>query len=584
MPSNPEYDSLEDVLKKVSLANYIQHHWQPLKKIGSEYKTICPFHDDKNPSLSVNDEKGLYYCYSCKAGGNLITFIKDFKNLNSQEAIKEIEDFFNIKISTTNYNIPDDSNKKNKLFSINNLIAELYNKFLSTNKSGVKAISYLKSRGFDDEDIKENMIGFAPDSWNFLSSFVKNKIEKLDVLEDLGLVKKKEDSNNFFDFFRNRIIFPIKNRQGMIVGFAGRSIDNSNPKYLNSKESIIFSKRKVLFGIDKFDKLKGKKPKFVLLVEGYTDVLMLNKIGFYNVVASMGTSLTLEHSNEIKKFSDKIIINFDSDKAGIDAAFKSIEPLFENNFDVYKLDLPHGQDPCEYIQKNGSDAFLNLLNTSVSIIDSFIDYSKQQYLNKEKSLNYIISDFTTKVSLVRDIFNRDLMINKFISAFSLSKRELENKIYIQENQPIDSKFNDEKNINDPNDIALKILLENVELRSKYFLECIKDNSDKRYEKIIRLLENNINMDPSGLISVGSSEESNIISNLLFAKITIDGDPIKKEKTLHDCIKKIKIESLKEKKRRINMKLNHQSEITSDEEHKLLMMLQEIIEEEKNLKN
>lgn len=584
MPSNPEYDSLEDVLKKVSLANYIQHHWQPLKKIGSEYKTICPFHDDKNPSLSVNDEKGLYYCYSCKAGGNLITFIKDFKNLNSQEAIKEIEDFFNIKISTTNYNIPDDSNKKNKLFSINNLIAELYNKFLSTNKSGAKAISYLKSRGFDDEDIKENMIGFAPDSWNFLSSFVKNKIEKLDVLEDLGLVKKKEDSNNFFDFFRNRIIFPIKNRQGMIVGFAGRSIDNSNPKYLNSKESIIFSKRKVLFGIDKFDKLKGKKPKFVLLVEGYTDVLMLNKIGFYNVVASMGTSLTLEHSNEIKKFSDKIIINFDSDKAGIDAAFKSIEPLFENNFDVYKLDLPHGQDPCEYIQKNGSDAFLNLLNTSVSIIDSFIDYSKQQYLNKEKSLNYIISDFTTKVSLVRDIFNRDLMINKFISAFSLSKRELENKIYIQENQPIDSKFNDEKNINDPNDIALKILLENVELRSKYFLECIKDNSDKRYEKIIRLLENNINMDPSGLISVGSSEESNIISNLLFAKITIDGDPIKKEKTLHDCIKKIKIESLKEKKRRINMKLNHQSEITSDEEHKLLMMLQEIIEEEKNLKN
>ena len=117
------------------------------------------------------------------------------------------------------------------------------------------------------------MIGFAPDSWNFLSSFVKNKIEKLNVLEDLGLVKKKEGPI-IFDFFRNRIIFPIKNRQGVIIGFAGRSIDNSNPKYLNSKESIIFSKRKVLFGIDKFDKLKGKKPKFVLLVEGYTDVLM----------------------------------------------------------------------------------------------------------------------------------------------------------------------------------------------------------------------------------------------------------------------------------------------------------------------
>ena len=584
MPSDLEYDSLEDVLKKVSLAKYIEHNWQPLKKIGSEYKTLCPFHDDKNPSLSVNDEKGLYYCYSCKAGGNLITFIKEFKNYSSQEAIKEIENFFNIKISVTNYNIPDDSNKKNKLFSVNTLIAELYNKFLLTNKSGAKAINYLKSRGFDDEDIKENMIGFAPDSWNFLSTFVKNKIEKLEILDELGLVKKKENSNNFFDFFRNRIIFPIKNRQGTIVGFAGRSIDNSNPKYLNSKESIIFSKRKVLFGIDKFNKLKGKKPKFVLLVEGYTDVLMLNKIGFYNTVASMGTSLTLEHSNEIKKFSDKIIINFDSDKAGVDAAFKSIEPLFENNFDVYKLDLPNGQDPCEYIEKNGKDAFLNLLNASVSIIDSFIDYSKQQYLEKEKSLNNIILDFTTKISLVRDVFNRDLMINKFISAFSLSKNELENKIKIQENQPISSKFDDEKNINDPIDIVLKILLETIELRSKYLLEFVKDNSDERYEKIIILLEDNINMDPSSLISISNSEESNIISNLLFAKTNIDSDPIKKEKTLQDCIKKIKIDSLKEKKRRINMKLNHQSEITSDEEHKLLILLQKIIDEEKNLKN
>ena len=584
MPSNPEYDSLEDVLKKVSLAKYIEHNWQPLKKIGSEYKTLCPFHDDKNPSLSVNDEKGLYYCYSCKAGGNLITFIKEFKNYSSQEAIKEIENFFNIKISVTNYNIPDNSNKKNKLFSVNALIAELYSKFLLTNKSGAKAVSYLKSRGFDDEDIRENMIGFAPDSWNFLSAFVKNKIEKLDILDELGLVKKKENSNNFFDFFRNRIIFPIKNRQGTIVGFAGRSFDNSNPKYLNSKESIIFSKRKVLFGIDKFNKLKGKKPKFVLLVEGYTDVLMLNKIGFNNAVASMGTSLTLEHSNEIKKFSDKIIINFDSDKAGVDAAFKSIEPLFENNFDVYKLDLPDGQDPCEYIQKNGKDAFLNLLNASVSIIDSFIDYSKLQYLDKEKSLNSIISDFTTKISLVRDVFNRDLMINKFISAFSLSKNELENKIKIQENQPTSSRFDEEKNINAPIDIALKILLENVELRNKYFLECVKDNSDERYKKIIRLLEDNINMEPSSLITISNSEESNIISNLLFAKTTIDSDPIKKEKTLQDCIKKIKIESLKEKKRRINMKLNHQSEIASDEEHKLLMLLQNIIEEEKNLKN
>ena len=372
MPSSKENISLEDILKKTSLVKYIEHNWQPLKKVGSEYKTLCPFHDDSNPSLSVNDEKGVYYCYSCKAGGNIITFIKDFKNLNSKEAINEIGSFFNIKVSNIKIDFEDNQERKNYLINLNSSVADLYNKFLIKKDVASKAIEYLKSRGFNQQDIETNQIGFAPDSWDFLPSFVKNDKNKLGALEELGLVKKKDETGKYYDFFRNRIIFPIKNRQGTILGFAGRSIDDSTPKYLNSKESIVFSKRKVLYGIDKFNNFKGTKPKFVFLVEGYTDVLMMNKIGIYNTVASMGTSLTLDHASEIKKFSDKIIINFDSDKAGLDAAFKSIEPLFENNFDVYKLNLPDGLDPCDFITSRGKDAFLDLVKQSDSIIDSFI--------------------------------------------------------------------------------------------------------------------------------------------------------------------------------------------------------------------
>ncbi len=583
MPSSKENISLEDILKKTSLVKYIEHNWQPLKKVGSEYKTLCPFHDDSNPSLSVNDEKGVYYCYSCKAGGNIITFIKDFKNLNSKEAINEIGSFFNIKVSNIKIDFEDNQERKNYLINLNSSVADLYNKFLIKKDVASKAIEYLKSRGFNQQDIETNQIGFAPDSWDFLPSFVKNDKNKLGALEELGLVKKKDETGKYYDFFRNRIIFPIKNRQGIILGFAGRSIDDSTPKYLNSKESIVFSKRKVLYGIDKFNNFKGTKPKFVFLVEGYTDVLMMNKIGIYNTVASMGTSLTLDHASEIKKFSDKIIINFDSDKAGLDAAFKSIEPLFENNFDVYKLNLPDGLDPCDFITSRGKDAFLDLVKQSDSIIDSFIEFSKQQYLDKDISLNNIILDFISKVSCVKDIFNRDLMINKFISAFGLSKNELEKKIIENQNEKDINHSSKEKELTTTIDIILKLLLESKELRSLEIINSIKNHVISNHSEILTLLEENIDSDPSILISISNDNLSKKISDLLFTKIAIDNDIVKQKKMLDDCLIKLKLEDLKERKRRINMRLNYQSELNVDEEKRLLNELQKIIESEKKLK-
>ena len=583
MPSSKENISLEDILKKTSLVKYIEHNWQPLKKVGSEYKTLCPFHDDSNPSLSVNDEKGVYYCYSCKAGGNIITFIKDFKNLNSKEAINEIGSFFNIKVSNIKIDFEDNQERKNYLINLNSSVADLYNKFLIKKDVASKAIEYLKSRGFNQQDIETNQIGFAPDSWDFLPSFVKNDKNKLGALEELGLVKKKDETDKYYDFFRNRIIFPIKNRQGTILGFAGRSIDDSTPKYLNSKESIVFSKRKVLYGIDKFNNFKGTKPKFVFLVEGYTDVLMMNKIGIYNTVASMGTSLTLDHASEIKKFSDKIIINFDSDKAGLDAAFKSIEPLFENNFDVYKLNLPDGLDPCDFITSRGKDAFLDLVKQSDSIIDSFIEFSKQQYLDKNISLNNIILDFISKVSCVKDIFNRDLMTNKFISAFGLSKNELEKKIIENQNEKDINHSSKEKELTTTIDIILKLLLESKELRSLEIINSIKNHVISNHTEILTLLEENIDSDPSILISISNDNLSKKISDLLFTKIAIDNDIVKQKKMLDDCLIKLKLEDLKERKRRINMRLNYQSELNVDEEKRLLNELQKIIESEKKLK-
>ena len=428
MPSEKEYIALEDILSKASITKYIETNWSSLRKVGSNHITLCPFHDDKKPSLSISEEKGLYHCFSCKAGGNLITFVKEFKNISSGEAIKDICDFFDIKFEYKGLSVKDNTKKVSQLIKLNSIIAKLYNKVLIEGKSSKMAIEYLKERGFSKKDIIDNEIGLAPESWDFLVKFIDQKNLNQGYSEEIGLIKKKEINNSYFDFFRNRIIFPIKNRQGSIIAFAGRSLNNDEPKYLNSKESQIFSKRRILYGTNKFSLLKGKKPKFVYIVEGYTDVLMMNKIGINNVVASMGTSLTNEHANEISKLSDKVVLIFDSDEAGLNASFKSIDPLFANGIDVYKLSLPDSFDPCDFIKTNGKSAFIDILKHVQPIMDSYIEYLKIQYLEKNKALNSIINEFLSKLIYVSDVFKKDIIINNFCSTFSITKIQIEKKI------------------------------------------------------------------------------------------------------------------------------------------------------------
>ena len=274
MSPNDSYQDKEDILSKTSIKEYIDKNWSECKKSGSGYKVLCPFHDDKSPSMHINDEKGLYHCFVCKAGGNLVQFIKEFKNLTYPETLEEISNFFNIKIPKRNYKPVGEIGLDKKMFDFNKKISLYFKRCLSDEQANLKAIKYLKSRGFSREDIEENSLGFAPDSWDSITKMVQDKKELLNIALSLGLIIKKDGKEDFFDFFRNRIIFPIKNRQGNILGFAGRTIGDDKAKYINSKESEIFSKRKVLYGLGNFNKLNGRKPKYIFIVEGYTDVLM----------------------------------------------------------------------------------------------------------------------------------------------------------------------------------------------------------------------------------------------------------------------------------------------------------------------
>ena len=583
MPSEKEYIALEDILSKTSITKYIETNWSSLRKIGSNYITLCPFHDDKKPSLSISEQKGLYHCFSCKAGGNLITFVKEFKNISSGEAIKDICDFFDIKFEYKELSVKDNTKKASQLIKLNSIIAKLYNKVLIEGKSSEIAIEYLKERGFSKKDIIDNEIGLAPESWDFLVKFIDQKNLNKGYSEEIGLIKKKENNNFYFDFFRNRIIFPIKNRQGSIIAFAGRSLNNDEPKYLNSKESQIFSKRKILYGTNKFSLLKGKKPKFVYIVEGYTDVLMMNKIGINNVVASMGTSLTNEHANEISKLSDKVVLIFDSDEAGLNASFKSIEPLFASGIDVYKLSLPDSFDPCDFIKTNGKSAFIDILKHVQPIMDSYIEYLKIQYLEKNKALNSIINEFLSKLIYVSDAFKKDIMINNFCSTFSITKIQIEKKINSLNSVSlnIDKKIKTDFNLS-PIEIALKVFVENIKSRDPNLLKEIEEVAKPEILKIINIIKKDLNSEPAKILTMLDDETSKYFSNILFASTEFNFEL--SDNIIKECILKTRLDNLKEIKRKINMKLSNAKGLSSDDEKALLLELNNIIKEEKKIKS
>ena len=585
MPPNDQYTDFGNLLDKTSLVEYIEKHWAPLKKVCSNFLTRCPFHDDSNPSMSVNDSKGLYHCFSCKAGGNLITFVKEFKNLNSAEAIDEICNFFNIKIRKAKTNFQEDLNTKKELYNFNNEISNLFNKFLLQSKNGKDALDYLKKRGFDKKDIADNNLGLAPNKWDFLVSFINKDKKNMDLAVKLGLIIKKEEEHKLYDFFRNRIIFPIANRQNQVLGFAGRSINNETPKYINSPESEIFLKRKMLYGINKFSNLKRGKSNYIFIVEGYTDVMMMNKYKFYNVVATMGTALTIAHANEIKKYSNKVILCYDSDKAGINASFKNIEPLYQLGIEVYMLKLGEKHDPCSFIEEYGKEEFIEKAKKSTLIINEYIDYLKKQFIDKDISINEVIDQFITKIRYVKDRIQSDISINKFISTFGISKIEFE-KVFYRTTSTKNSETQNPKHLNlSADEVILKILIEKPNLRNDQIFKDLTTLFDsKNVKDIINLLEKNQKQNPSELINNADNEEiRNYISSLLFNPYIIGETDSINMKIIDDCIKKNKLDTIKNKKRKINLKLNNNSDLDTTEEKQLLSDLQILLDQEKMLK-
>ena len=318
MPELIPQDFIDDLVQRIDVVEVIGNRIE-IKKAGKEYKGLCPFHTEKTPSFTVSQDKGFYHCFGCGAHGTALGFLIDFDRLTFIEAIEELAKIAGIMIPKTRQDRSD--SLKNK--SLQNLLLELTSHYITNLSKSKKAIEYLKTRGIDGKTAKKFSIGFSKNSWDEVLKKFGTSEKNIANLYDCGLTVKKDDGG-YYDRFRNRIMFPIKNFKGNVVGFGGRIIDEGEPKYLNSPETQLFKKGELLYGLFESKEFL-RSSNHVILVEGYTDVISLANNGFKNSLSTLGTATTDTHIKKAFRFADKITFCFDGDDAGKKAAWKACE-------------------------------------------------------------------------------------------------------------------------------------------------------------------------------------------------------------------------------------------------------------------
>jgi len=383
---------LEEIRNHCDIVDIISEYI-PLKPAGKGFKTLCPFHEEKTPSFMVSPEKQLFHCFGCGEGGNVFNFVMKFEKVEFFEAVKMLA-------KKAGITIPTDEKKENllyrqkeRLYKLNSLAANYYRECLFRTLRGKKIINYLKKRGINDKTIEEYRLGYAPAGWDVLTNFLKKKSYSYVELIKAGLTKRSKTEGKFLDYFRDRIIFPIFNVQGKILGFGGRVLDDSLPKYINSPETLIYNKGSNLYSLN-FAKEDIRKKDSIIIVEGYTDVLITQQYGFNNGVASLGTALTTKQVELIKRFTDNVLIAYDADSAGNMATLRSLDLLIKAGLEVKVIVLPQNYDPADFLIKRGSKAFQSLIDSSLSLMD---------YKLKLLYVKYSITTIEGKVKIIKEI-------------------------------------------------------------------------------------------------------------------------------------------------------------------------------------
>lgn len=419
---------IEEIRRSIDIVELIGSYSQ-LKKRGKNFTGLCPFHKEKTPSFNVSADKGLFYCFGCKKSGDVFTFAMETQKISYPEAIEFLAEKAGVKIERSEIS-EEKTSELEKLFSVNSTVAKIFSRNLFSSEEGKFALDYLSKRGIEKESIDKFQIGLSFKQWD---SLYKEGTETEGISESellkLGLIKKREDGS-CYDTFRGRIIFPITNPMGRISGFGARKIheDDTLGKYINSPETIIYSKSRILYGLS-FAKDAIRSSENVIVVEGYADFISLFQNGIKNVVATSGTALTIEQVKLISRYTKNIIFIYDADFAGSNAMERGIDIVLSEGLDVRIALLPEGEDPDSFVRNFGAEKFNEIIKSAVS----FVEFKAAQLFEKGKfetveSKAVAVRTIVESIAKIPDNLKRTFFIKDVAEKFGIYETTLLNEL------------------------------------------------------------------------------------------------------------------------------------------------------------
>src|SRR5215213_2442664 len=466
---------IDDLRRQADIVRVIQDY-VTLKKKGANWMACCPFHQEKTPSFSVNPSKDIYYCFGCSKGGSVFNFVMEIERVSFPEAVRIVAEKAGVPMPVMVEDNKFEARKKesDEVVELNSWALAWWEAQINQdNKEARAAREYLEGRAITDETRKAFRLGYAPDSWDALSSHLKQRGATSAQIERSGLVVKK-DAGGFYDRFRGRLIFPVMDAQGRAVAFGGRTLEaQGEPKYLNSPETSAYTKGRHLFGLN-VTRDEIRRRKFAVLVEGYLDLIIPYQAGVRNLVASLGTALTPEQAKLMGRFARKVVVNYDGDSAGVKAAKRAIETLLAEDFEIKVLVLPDGADPDEFIRTHGAEAYHERRGKALPHIQFVLDQAvRDRNLYNPPEKDAAIAEVLPYVRAVRSLIQKREYFDSVMDDLSVDpdlRKDLWQKVRIGES--VDDKTlkqlaNKHRNIQPTpvESLLLELLIHDQELRN-----------------------------------------------------------------------------------------------------------------------
>lgn len=503
-------EKINEILGLADIVKIIGEYY-PLKQTGQNYKTLCPFHQEKTPSFLVSSVKQIFHCFGCGKGGNVFHFIMEHEKLSFPEAIKFVGQKVGIQVEEK------PAGKSSNLYPLLEQVNLLFTKFLYS-QHGKRAYQYLTNRGLKDKTLKDFSLGYAPIAEVQLEQLRNMKFPST-LLEKGGILLKKKEDREEYPYFRRRVIFPIFNTQGKVIAFGGRSMDDSLPKYLNSPETEIFEKGKILYGLNMTRKsiLTEKK---AIIVEGYMDLISLYEAGIQNVVASLGTSLTRWQIRTLSKLTETIYIIYDSDVAGEKASLRGLELFIEEGLNPLTVTLPPSEDPDSYIRKYGREKFNLQLSQSQNIVEFYLKYLQKQHNPKTTEGKINISKVILPIiNKIQSSLRRNEYIKMLAEELSTDKNILMEEIAKQKKQPESEKEVDiQPSFPTQEELILLLMVEKDAFRDTIEEEEIDNFQDDNCREIARQVyvksKDKEQINPSAILNLLSSNARETLSKIM----------------------------------------------------------------------